>query len=141
MVLPYIKMNLPQVYMCSPSWTLLPSPSRFHPSGSSQCISPKHPVSCIEKIKVLDIFARNKLTFFLKWPFDNVTLIRQPLSSLITDILNIYSNSALKHSILIIYSQCFWYNIGVRDCKLKNNVQYSLGSNVWICYLSISPWR
>ena len=27
MVLPYIKMNLPQVYMCSPSWTLLPIPS------------------------------------------------------------------------------------------------------------------
>ena len=24
MVFPYIKMNLPQVYMCSPSWTLLP---------------------------------------------------------------------------------------------------------------------
>ena len=24
MVLPYINMNLPQVYMCSPSWTLLP---------------------------------------------------------------------------------------------------------------------
>ena len=32
--LPYIKMNLPQVYMCSPSWTLLPPPSPFHPSGS-----------------------------------------------------------------------------------------------------------
>ena len=26
MVLPYIKMNLPQVYMCSPSWTLLRAP-------------------------------------------------------------------------------------------------------------------
>ena len=37
-----------QVYMCSPSWTLLPPPSPFHPSGSSQCTSPKHPVSCIE---------------------------------------------------------------------------------------------
>ena len=37
MVLPYIKMNLPQIYMCSPSWTLLPPPSPFHPSGSSQC--------------------------------------------------------------------------------------------------------
>ena len=48
MVLPYIKMNLPQVYMCSPSWTLLPPPSPYHPSGSSQCTSPKHPVSCIE---------------------------------------------------------------------------------------------
>ena len=41
-------MNLPQVYLCSPSWTLLPPPSPYHPSGSSQCTSPKHPVSCIE---------------------------------------------------------------------------------------------
>ena len=36
------------MYMCSPSWTLLPPPSPFHPSGSSQCTSPKHPVSCIK---------------------------------------------------------------------------------------------
>ena len=48
LVLPYIDMNPPQVYMCSPSWTRLPPPSRYHPSGSSQCTSPKHPVSCIE---------------------------------------------------------------------------------------------
>ena len=48
MVLPNIEMNPPQVYMCSPSWTLLPPPSPYHPSGSSQCTSPKHLVSCIE---------------------------------------------------------------------------------------------
>ena len=48
MVLPYINMNPPQVYTCSPSWTLLPPPCLYHPSGSSQCTSPKHPVSCIE---------------------------------------------------------------------------------------------
>ena len=48
LVLPNIEMNPPQVYMCSPSWTLLSSPSPYHPSGSSQCTSPKHPVSCIE---------------------------------------------------------------------------------------------
>ena len=48
MVLPYINMNLPQVYTCSLSWTLLPPPSPYYPSGSSQCTSPKHPVSCIE---------------------------------------------------------------------------------------------
>ena len=48
LVLPNIKMNLPQVYMCSPSWTLLPPPTPLHPSGSSQCTSPNHPVSCIE---------------------------------------------------------------------------------------------
>ena len=48
LVLPNIKMNPPQVYMCSPSWTLLHPPSPYHPSGSSQCTSPMHPVSCIE---------------------------------------------------------------------------------------------
>ena len=48
MVLPYIKMYPPQVYMCSPSWTLFPPPSPYHPSGLSQCTSPKHPVSHIE---------------------------------------------------------------------------------------------
>ena len=47
LVLPYIEMNPPQAYTCSPSWTLLPPPSPYHPSGSSQCTSPKHPVLCI----------------------------------------------------------------------------------------------
>ena len=48
LVLPNIEMKSPQVYLCSPSWTLLPPPSPYPPSGSSQCTSPKHPVSCIE---------------------------------------------------------------------------------------------
>ena len=48
MVLPYINMNPPQMYMCSPFGTPLPPPSLYHPSGSSQCTSPKQPVSCIE---------------------------------------------------------------------------------------------
>ena len=33
---------------CSPSWTPFPSPSPYHPSGSSQCTRPKVPVSCIK---------------------------------------------------------------------------------------------
>ena len=48
LVLPYINTHLPWVYTCSPSWTPLPPPSPYHPSGSSQCTSPKLPVSCIE---------------------------------------------------------------------------------------------
>ena len=48
MVLPYIDMNPPQVYMSSQPWTPLPPPSPYHLSGSSQCTSPNHPVSCIE---------------------------------------------------------------------------------------------
>ena len=38
-----IDMNQPWVYMCSPS----------HPSGSSQCTSPEHSVSCIEPALVI----------------------------------------------------------------------------------------
>ena len=48
LVLPYINMNPPRVYTCFQSWTPLLSPSPYHPSGSSQCTSPKLPVSCIE---------------------------------------------------------------------------------------------
>ena len=48
LVLPYINMHLPQVYTCSQSWIPLPPPSPYHPSGSSQCTSPKLPVSCVE---------------------------------------------------------------------------------------------
>ena len=48
LVLPYINMNPPWVYTCTPSWTLLPPPSPYHSSGSFQCTSPKLPVSCIE---------------------------------------------------------------------------------------------
>ena len=40
--LPYIDMNQPWIYMCSPSWNRLPPPSPSHPSGSSQCTGPEH---------------------------------------------------------------------------------------------------
>ena len=48
LVLSYTDLNPPWVYTCSPSWTPLPNPSPSNPSGSSQCTSPEHPVSCIE---------------------------------------------------------------------------------------------
>ena len=48
LVLSYIDMNPPRVYMCSPFRTLLPPPSPYHPSGLSQCTSPEHPLSCIK---------------------------------------------------------------------------------------------
>ena len=40
--LSYIDMNQPWIYMCSPSRSSLPPPSLPDPSGSSQCIRPKH---------------------------------------------------------------------------------------------------
>ena len=46
--MPYIDLNPPWLYMCSPSWTPLPPLSPSHPSGSSQCTSPEHHISCIK---------------------------------------------------------------------------------------------
>ena len=40
MVLPYINMNPPQVYTCSPSWTLLPPPSPYIPLGRPSAPAP-----------------------------------------------------------------------------------------------------
>ena len=49
LVLPYIDMNQPRVYMSSQFWTAPPPPPfPYHHSGSSPCNSPKHPVSCIK---------------------------------------------------------------------------------------------
>ena len=47
LVLPYINMN-PWVYTCSQTRNPLLPPSLYHPSGSSQCTSPKHPAPCIK---------------------------------------------------------------------------------------------
>ena len=46
--LPYIDINPPRVYMSSQSWTPLPPLSLYRLSGSSQCTSPKHPVSNLD---------------------------------------------------------------------------------------------
>ena len=46
--LPHTDMNQPWIYMYSPSRSSRPPPSPSYPSGSSQCTSPEHPVSCIE---------------------------------------------------------------------------------------------
>ena len=55
MVLRYINMNPPWVYTCSQSWTPLPPRSPYHPSGSSQCTSSKHP-EIVSPVSIQDLF-------------------------------------------------------------------------------------
>ena len=71
LVLPYIDMNLLWMYMCSPSWTPLPPPSPSHPSGSSQCTSPKHPVPYIEPGLVIHFTCDN---LHVSMPFSHIIL-------------------------------------------------------------------
>ena len=40
LILPYIDLNPPWVYMCSPSWTPLPPPSPSHPTGHPSAPAP-----------------------------------------------------------------------------------------------------
>ena len=69
LVLPYIDMNPPQVYMSSQSWTPLPPPTPYHLSGSSLCTSPYHPESCIEH-RVVIHFLRDSI--HVSMPFSQI---------------------------------------------------------------------
>ena len=79
-------MNPPRVYICSPSWTLLPPPSPYHPSGSSQCTSPKHPVSQASSI-VHRTWTKNRNTLWgntIRVYFDHYPHYNIPTNFLLT---------------------------------------------------------
>ena len=96
----YIKMNLPQVYVCSPSWTLLPPPFPYHPSGSSQCTSPKHPVSSIKPGLAIH-FIFWMLSFKPAFSLSSFTVIKMLFSSLLSAI-SVVSSAYLRLLIFLL---------------------------------------
>ena len=98
-VLQYIDLNLPWVFVYSPSWTPFPPPSPSHPSGSSQCTSPKHPVSCIE--------------LAIRFTYDNLH-VSMPFSHIIlpspspTESKRLFNTSL---SLLLSQRQCYHYHL------------------------------
>ena len=101
LVFPYISMNLPLVYTCSPSWTPLPPPSPYHPSRSSQCTSPKHPVSCI-KPKLVIHFLHDSI--YVSMPFSQII----PPSSSPTESKRLFFTSV---SLLLSRIQGYRYHL------------------------------
>ena len=94
-------MNLPWVYMCSPSWTPLPTPSASHPPGSSQCTSPEHPVSC------------NRLGLVIHFTYDNIH-VSMPLSQSIPPLPSPTESKRLFYtsvSILLSHIQGYHYHL------------------------------
>ena len=66
--MPYINMNPPWVCTCSPSWTPLPPPSLYHPSGS-------YLASCWTSL-----FGCSKGTFDFTFPKLNLSSLPKPAS-------------------------------------------------------------
>ena len=89
-------MNPSQVYMCSPSCTLLPPPSPYHPSGSSQCTSPMHQVSCIKPMEMESLFIN---CFFLVNATTLMAESEEELKSLLMKVKKESEKAGLKLNI------------------------------------------
>ena len=109
-ILPYTDMNPPWVYMCSPSWILLPPPSPF-PSGSSQCTSPKHSVSCI-KPGLAICFTYDSLHVSMPFshiilpspsPTESKRLFYTPVSLLLSHIQGYHYHLSKFHIYVLVY--------------------------------------
>jgi len=103
LLLPYINMHPSWVYTCSQSWTPLPPPSPYHPSGSSQCTSPKLPVSCIEPGLAIHFLYD---IIHVSMPFSQIILPPSPTES---KRLFYTSVSLWMCSFLVWYSSTCWF--------------------------------
>ena len=128
-------MNPPQVYMCSPSWTLLPPPSPFHPSGSSQCTSPKHPVSCIEPglatCFIHDILHVLIIFNFLFWFY----LILNKTDKII--LIFLLKDCWLTHNIILVsgvqHINSIFYRLLLHLKLLQCNGNITLCNTIYLC--------
>ena len=142
LLLANIEMNPPQVYPYSPSWTLLPPPSPYPPSGWSQCTSPKHPVSCIDPGLAISLHWSLKKAFLsllailwnsgFKYPFEWVYLSFSPLpftSLLFSAICKASSDNYFAICISVLgddLDPCLLYNV-MNLCPWF--IRYSIRSN------------
>ena len=110
-------MNPPQVYTCSQSWTPLRPPSLYHPSESSQCTSPKHPVSCIEPgLAVHFIY--------------DITHVSMPFSQIIPPSLSPTESKRLYTSVSLLLSRVQGYHCHLSKFHIYMLVYYIGGSEV-----------
>ena len=118
MVLPYINMNPPWVYTCSQSWTPLPLPSPYRLSGSSQCTSPKHRVSCI-KHRLAICFLHDSIRVLIGKIWGKGCSVRNfPLTGWLWDNRAVFQPSQ---------SSAFPISVGLLACA-----QPAVTSSVWV---------
>jgi len=108
-------MNLPRVYTCSPTLNPLSPPSPYHPSGSSQCTSPKHPVSCIKPGLAIhfiyDIIHVSMPFFQIIPPSPSPTESERLFYISVSLLLSCIQSYHYHISKLLCFSYCLFYSI------------------------------
>ena len=141
-------MNPPRVYTCSPSWTPLPPPSPYHPSGSSQCTSPKHPVSCTELGLVIHFIYD---IIYVSMPFSQII----PPSPSPTESKRLFyiSSILLPQNILFqtdgIWQSCSFQALGMWYNPSQASLHFSAAhgdravpcGRAWLTVESQAPWQ
>ena len=129
LVLPYIDMNRPRVYMCSQTWTPLPPPIPYHLSGSSLCTSPKHPVSCIQHRLAIH-FLHDSIHVSMPFsqiippspsPSESKSLLYTSVSLLLSPIQDYHYHLSKFYIYVLIY--CI--GVSLSDFILYNRLQFN----------------
>ena len=128
MVLPYIKMNPPQVYMCSPPWILLPLPSPYHWQNSTTIYDKNSP----------EIRNRRNISMLFKYFEVTCSSYKQ------YQIFSMYLFSIYSFISLTVFTFSFWWSRYFNISSMKSvGVSYQIkGCNFSVvldfCYFSSS---
>ena len=142
--MPYFDKNQPWVYMCSPSWTPLPPPSLFHPSGSSQCTSPEHPIPRIEPGLAISFTYDN---IHVSVPFSQIippssspTESKRLFYTSVSLLLSCILGSRYRLSKFHMYALIYCIAVFLSDFTLYNRLQSHPPHQNWFKCILFNSW-
>jgi len=139
LVLPYINMNPPWVYTCSPSCTTLPPPSPYHPSGLSQCTSPKLPVCCIEPGLAIHFLYD---IIHVLMPFSQIIPTPNRVQKTVRYINVSFAAVTIYNSVFPVFTICHCVHELIRTCthfSLRCAYIYIYVCNAWVKFENSAP--
>ena len=130
----------------SPTWSPLPPPSPPHPSGSSQCTSPEHPVSCIEPGLVIR-FTYDNLHASMPFsqiippspsPTESKRLLYTSVSLLLSHIQHYHYHLSKFHIYMLAY--CIGVFLSGLLHSVYNRLQFHPPNKNWFKCILFNNW-